>query len=277
MRGTWTKQRLPDVRGVRYRVRLAGQGRPLLLLHGFAGSSLLWTPLVPALLARGWQVIAPDLLGHGGSEAPADPARYTASEQVADLATLLDALDVTTCTVAGYSMGGRLALQFAVRHPARVTALVLESASPGLLDLAERTARRQADETLAQAIEQRGIDWFADYWDNLPLFASRRALPDDRLALLRSQWLAQRPHGLAAALRGFGTGTMPPLWDQLHELDQPTLVIVGALDAKYVAIGRAMTERIPRSRLVVVPDTGHTVHLERPDAWLAALDTLPVL
>ncbi|GBD19035.1 Proline iminopeptidase [bacterium HR27] len=270
----WDSQRLLTLRGARYRVRLAGQGAPLLLLHGFAGSGSLWSPLVPALVARGWQVIAPDLLGHGESDAPADPARYAASEQAADLAALLAALGLAACTVAGYSMGGRLALHVAVRFPTRVTALVLESTSPGLADPAERAARQQADEELASRIEQHGIHWFATYWEQLPLFASRRALPAERTTLLRAQWLAQRPHALAASLRGFGTGAMPPLWDQLRELDQPTLVIVGALDTKYVAIGRALAERLPRSRFVVVPEAGHTVHLERPDDWLAALDRL---
>ncbi len=274
MSSVWDSQRLLTLRGARYRVRLAGQGAPLLLLHGFAGSGSLWSPLVPALVAHGWQVIAPDLLGHGESDTPADPARYAASEQAADLAALLDALGLAACTVAGYSMGGRLALHVAVRFPTRVTALVLESTSPGLADPAERAARQRADEELASRIEQHGIHWFVTYWEQLPLFASRRALPAERTTLLRSQWLAQRPHGLAASLRGFGIGAMPPLWDRLHELDQPVLIVTGALDSKYVAIGRDMAERIPRSQHIVVPEAGHTVHLERPDDWLAILDTL---
>jgi 2-succinyl-6-hydroxy-2,4-cyclohexadiene-1-carboxylate synthase len=252
-------------------VRCAGDGQPLLLLHGFAGSGALWTPLVPALVAQGWHVIAPDLLGHGASDAPSDPARYAAREQAADLAALLETLRIASCSVLGYSMGGRLALHFTLEYPERVSTLVLESASPGLADPAERAARRQADEALAQAIEERGMDWFASYWENLPLFASRRQQGAERSAHLRAQWSAQRPHGLAASLRGFGTGTMPPLWERLGAIQAPTLLIAGALDPKYVAIARAMAERIPHSRLVVVPEAGHTVHLERPDDWLAAL------
>ncbi|MCX7623424.1 MAG: alpha/beta fold hydrolase, partial [Thermomicrobium sp.] len=206
--------------------------------------------------------------------APTDPARYRAREQAADLVALLDALAIPRCVVLGYSMGGRLALHLALAAQDRLTALVLESASPGIADAAERAERQRTDEALARAIEERGTSWFADHWEALPLFASRRALPDAQRIRLREAWTTQRPHGLAAALRGFGAGTMPPLWDRLGELRLPVLLVVGALDAKYVAIGQAMAERIPESRLAIVPEAGHTVHLERPAAWLALLDAL---
>ncbi len=274
MTSDWGVRAHHTVRGVRYAVRTAGSGRPLLLLHGFAGSSVLWAPLVPALVVRGWQIIAPDLLGHGESDTPDDPARYAAHDQVADLLALMETRGLAQCALLGYSMGGRLALQFALAHPERISALVLESTTPGIADPAERAARQQADEELACAIAQYGVAWFADHWEQLPLFASRQNLPPALRALLRQQWLAQRAQGLAASLRGFGTGTMPAVWDRLPELRPPTLVIVGALDPKYVAIGRAMAARIPQSRFVVVPQAGHTVHLEQPEAWLSAVDTL---
>ncbi len=274
MNSDWGERADCTVRGVRYAVRTAGDGHPLLLLHGFAGSSALWAPLVPALVARDWQVIAPDLLGHGESDAPDDPARYAAHEQVADLLALMDTLGLAQCTLLGYSMGGRLALQFALAHPERISALVLESTTPGIADPAERATRQQADEELARAIVQRGMAWFADYWEQLPLFASRQSLPHAVRALLRQQWLAQPAHGLAASLRGFGTGAMPAVWDHLPALRPPTLVIAGALDPKYVAIGRTMAARIPQNRFVVVPQAGHTVHLEQPEAWLSAVDTV---
>jgi len=269
---TWEEERTIAVRGVTYRVCAAGQGSPLFLLHGFAGSSAHWAPLVPELVARGWRVIAPDLLGHGRTDAPIAPARYAAAEQVADLASLLGELVSTPVRLLGYSMGGRLALHLALAHPERIAALVLESASPGLDDPAERAARQRADEELATAIEERGLDWFADHWESLPLFASRQRLSAERRAALRAEWLAQRPHGLAASLRGFGTGSMPPLWDRLAELRSPVLVIAGALDTRYASLSQAIAARIPGSKLVVVPDAGHTVHLEQPAAFLEALE-----
>jgi len=269
---TWEEERTIAVRGVTYRVCAAGQGSPLFLLHGFAGSSAHWAPLVPELVARGWRVIAPDLLGHGRTDAPIAPARYAAAEQVADLASLLGELVSTPVRLLGYSMGGRLALHLALAHPERIAALVLESASPGLDDPAERAARQRADEELATAIEERGLDWFADHWESLPLFASRQRLSAERHGALRAEWLAQRPHGLAASLRGFGTGSMPPLWDRLAELRSPVLVIAGALDTRYASLSRAIVARIPGSQLVVVPEAGHTVHLEQPAAFLTALE-----
>ncbi|WP_287437108.1 2-succinyl-6-hydroxy-2,4-cyclohexadiene-1-carboxylate synthase [Thermomicrobium sp.] len=268
----WDEERTIAVRGVTYQVCAAGQGSPLALLHGFAGSSAHWAPLAPELVARGWRVIAPDLLGHGRTDAPSAPTRYAAAEQVTDLASLLGELVSGPIRLLGYSMGGRLALHLALAHPERIAALVLESASPGLDDPAERAARQRADEELATAIEQRGLDWFADYWERLPLFASRQRLSAERRTALRAEWLAQRPHGLGASLRGFGTGSMPAVWDRLSELRMPVLVIAGALDTRYAALSQAMAARIPASQLVIVPAAGHTVHLEQPAAFLAALE-----
>ena len=81
--------------------------------------------------------------------------------------------------------------------------------------------------------------------------------------------------GLAAALRGLGTGVMDPLWDRLGELAMPVDLVVGARDAKFVAINERMAARIPRVRLHVLPDTGHAVHLERPRELAGVIATPP--
>ncbi len=268
----WQAQCTLELRGVHYHLRTAGRGSPLLLLHGFAGSGDTWSHLAHQFITGGFQLLAPDLLGHGASDAPTDAARYAASEQVADLLTLLDTLAVERTVLLGYSMGGRLALHLALTAPERVSCLIVESATPGITDPVERATRQQADEELARAIEEHGLHWFANYWDSLPLFASRHRLPESMQSRLRTQWLTQRPQGLAASLRGFGTGTMPPVWGQLQNLRCPVLVIVGALDERYVTLGRAMVTELSQGTLVIVPDAGHTVHLERPQHFVAAIE-----
>jgi 2-succinyl-6-hydroxy-2,4-cyclohexadiene-1-carboxylate synthase len=144
---------------------------------------------------------------------------------------------------------------------------VVESASPGIGSAAERTARVRADEELAAFAEREGIHAFVDRWERVPLFASQARLAAAERARLREQRLRNDPTGLAASLRGFGAGVPAPLWDRLPTLDVPTLVVVGALDPKYRQVGREMAERMPRAELAVVPDAGHTVHLEQPDAF----------
>ena len=246
--------------GIRYHVQMWGDGEPLLLLHGFSGSALNWTPIVQQLQGT-YQVIAPDLLGHGQTESSADPVRYQIEYAARDLVALLDALTIPHVHLLGYSMGGRLALFTALNYPARITTLVLESASPGLASPAERTARVRDDETLAARIEREGIAWFAAYWEALPLFATQS---EAVRAALRTIRLANQPHGLANSLRGMGSGAQPSLWERLSELVCPTLLIAGALDTKFATIAERMAVAIPSARVCIVPDAGHTVHQEQP-------------
>lgn len=252
--------------GQPYFFEVTGSGPPLLLLHGFTGGAANWRPLLPTFAAH-FRVVTVDLLGHGRSAQPADPARYRMPHAAADLVALLDALELERAHVLGYSMGGRLALYTAVHFPQRITSLVLESSSPGLATEAERAARRAQDEALADWIEAHGIAAFVDRWEQLPLWASQARLPQEQRAALRAQRLQNSPTGLANSLRGMGTGAQPNLWPWLPELDLPVLLLAGALDDKFVAIGREMAADLPRARLEIVPDAGHTLHWERPLAF----------
>lgn len=266
--------------GLAYHYVEAGHGPAVLLLHGFTGSSENWQPL-QAALADGYRVIALDLPGHGQSEAPSNPARYRMAAVAADVGALLDHLQSGPAHLLGYSMGGRLALYLALTEPHRWRSLILESASPGLAAAAARAERRARDEALAAWIEAEGIEAFVDRWEALPLFASQRRLPDRVRRQHRAGRLRNRPEGLANSLRGMGTGVQPSLWAQLAKLSLPALLIAGALDEKFVGIARQMTgllaARPPHPRLEIVPEAGHTVHLERPAEyaslvrqWLAA-------
>jgi 2-succinyl-6-hydroxy-2,4-cyclohexadiene-1-carboxylate synthase len=190
----------------------------------------------------------------------------------AALVRVLDERRVGTASWLGYSMGGRVALQVALRHPERVERLVLESASPGIDDPSERAQRRGADAALADSLLRDGIEAFADRWMAQPLFASQRRLAPALLARERSIRLANRPAGLAWALRGLGAGCQASLWARLGELAVPTLVVVGALDRKYLELGSTAAARMPRAVLEVVADAGHAVHLENPEDFLAAVE-----
>lgn len=243
-----------------------GRGAPLVLLHGFTGSAAAWGGCL-SQLAEHYRVIAVDLVGHGETAAPAALDHYRMPAVVADLAALLDALDLPTFALLGYSMGGRAALHFAAAFPERVRALLLESASPGIADPAERRARVAGDEALAERIMRDGLDAFVAEWEHLPLFRSQERLPAAVRAAHHAQRLHNRPLGLANSLRGMGTGAQAPLWDRLGEVTAPTLLVVGALDEKFRAINAAMQAALPDARLAVVPGAGHTVHLEQPEEF----------
>ncbi len=252
-----------DVNGISLNVRVAGDGPPLLLLHGFTGSVATWS----SEDWDGYTAIAVDLIGHGGSDSPADAQRYTMQRCVLDLVALLDRLDIARAAVLGYSMGGRVALQFALGAPERLSALVLESASPGIEDDAERANRRRSDAELADSIERDSLEAFVDHWQSIPLFASQTRLPADVRARLREQRLANDALGLTNSLRGMGAGEEPPVFDRLQEIAAPTLVVAGATDAKYRRLAERTAAALPNGRLAVIADAGHAVHLEQPRAF----------
>lgn len=172
------------------------------------------------------------------------------------------------CTLVGYSMGGRIALHTALAVPALVERLVLIGASPGLADPAERADRRRADEALADRIEAIGVEAFATEWGAQPLFAGQ----DPRVAAAaHADRLRNTASGLAAALRGLGTGVMEPLWDRLGELSIPVTLMVGERDGKFRAIAEQMAPAIADCRVELVAGAGHAVQLERPEAVAAAI------
>jgi 2-succinyl-6-hydroxy-2,4-cyclohexadiene-1-carboxylate synthase len=258
-----------DLGGINLNVERAGAGPPVVLLHGFTGSAATWRPLVE-VLAPAFTTLSVDLVGHGESDAPAELEHYRMRPAVDDLAALLRAQGFERATWLGYSLGGRVALQVGVHRPDVVSSLVLEGATPGLADEAERAARVRADEELADRIERDGLEWFADYWGALPLWDSQReTLSEEQRAALRRQRLAQRPVGLANSLRGMGTGAMEPVHGRLQEVEAPVMLITGALDAKFTEIAGEMAQTLRDVTMAQVAGAGHAAHLERPGQFAA--------
>ncbi len=240
----------------------------VVFLHGFMGSSADWRKVVTALQGR-HRCIAVDLPGHGASTG-LPPGAYTIEEAARSLLGLLDDLGVERPVISGYSMGGRLALYLALRHPDRCAGLFLESASPGMEDAGERAARRAADEQRAIRLEGGDLEGFLRDWYRQPLFAPL-ARDEDLLRRTIRDRRRNDPAELAKSLRGMGTGSQPSLWGELPNLRVPTLAVAGELDGKFVGISRRMEDLSPRIRAVVVPDTGHNVHAEAPRAYLSML------
>lgn len=240
-----------------------GAEQTIVLLHGFTGSTKTWLDVVNQL-PTSIHVVAVDLIGHGQTSAPKEVQSYLMDAHINLLEQLFERLQLQQFTLLGYSMGGRVALSYAVRYPHRINALILESASPGLAQSEERAARKLADDALAKKIEANGITAFVNQWENISLFATQKGLSQEIQQEIRAERLAQTTTGLANSLRGMGTGMMPSLWHKLHELKMPVTLITGLLDTKFEQLAVKMLEHLQDATHISVNGVGHAIHVENP-------------
>lgn len=244
-----------------YYVEMAGEGPPLLLLHGFTGSGATWRETVN-MLKDCFCCVTVDILGHGRSAAPKEAERYRIQLVAQDMKELMKELGHSRFHLLGYSMGGRLALTIAVMFPEAVQSLILESASPGLRTEEERSMRRQSDEELAERIEREGIESFINYWENIPLFETQKQLSKDRQQAIREERLQNKAAGLSGSLRGMGTGAQPSWWPLLPQLRMPVLLVTGSKDQKFAGIANEMQELLSVSAWKEINAAGHAIHVE---------------
>ncbi len=239
---------------------------PVVFLHGFTGSGDDWMSVIKDL-DDVCDPITINLVGHGTDDPPQDTSYYTIEEQVKRIRSIADRVSLDKFVLAGYSMGGRIALHFAVNHPDRLYGLILESTTAGIEDDDERKQRVASDEELAQFIESNDITAFTDRWMNLPLFASQSRLPGGIREEIRAKKLKNSGTALANTLRAAGTGQMQPVWKHLPELTFPVLLITGSIDEKFTGINKRMASKLPDCSHKIIEDTGHNVHLEQPDLY----------
>jgi 3-oxoadipate enol-lactonase len=233
----------------------AGQGQPVVLcIHGFCQSSDYWQPTIEKLGAAGARGIAPDLPGFGQSVAFAGP--YT-MEQYADvLASLLDAFGLERVVVAGGSMGGVIAQQFALRHPNRLERLLLVATGAFTGDPAG--ALKKADELIP-------VPW-SDEMVNASVNAFFHNPPrEPALTRYRETYRSASPGAAVEALRSnAGTNT----FEQLGQIGVPTMIVQGRHDrSRTPERGAEMCERIPNCRLEILEHSGHTPQIDEPEAF----------
>lgn len=256
---------------------LAGaSGPPVVLIHGHSADMRLWDEQTPALIEAGFRPIRYDVRGHGRSMAP--PTGYTWEHYSADLGDLLDRLNVEgpasenlgldAIHLVGVSMGGGIALQFALDFSDRVLSLTLvDSALPGFTYSEEFS--RQIEELVAAVRAEGPRAAFERLWLTHPMFDGLRRYPD-RFQRVREMALAYP----AADYRedALPQDYAPTVIDRLSEIRAPALVVVGEFDIPdFRLIAGLLTENLPNVRRLVMPDCGHVPPLEQPDAFNEAL------
>ncbi len=239
---------------------------PIVFIHGFTGSSEDWLPIVNELEGI-CDPLTIDLVGHGSNEQPDRLSDYTIDEQIDRIKKYVDNSFHNKFMLAGYSMGGRIALHWALKYPERLYGLILESTTAGIEDESERHQRIEGDEELAQFIESNNMEVFVDKWMNLPLFATQSRMPEKIRNEIRSRKLKNSKIGLTNTLRAAGTGRMQPVWNRLAQLSVPVLLITGSLDYKFTEINKRMASAIPKCKHKIINDAGHNTHLEKPKQY----------
>jgi 2-succinyl-6-hydroxy-2,4-cyclohexadiene-1-carboxylate synthase len=244
---------------------------PLLLIHGWLGSAHDWRPIIDCLSSVNHSlqrhVVAVDLPGHGESP-PWDDGTLTFSSLCDSLASLIiEQFTATPPIIVGYSLGGRLALQLARRHPKLLHSLVMIAAHPGLpSDSETKTASSSRAERfaldLARAHEVTTTPWpvFIERWYDLGIFASLRAHPVIRDQII-TQRLAHPPTAPAPLLTALSVAHQPP---PPRTVATPTHQIVGSLDPAYhhLAHGAPWMKAATHHRITVIEGVGHAVVYE---------------
>ena len=237
-----------------------GTGAPMVLLHGYPLDHTIWEPLVP-MLEKDFDLILPDLRGFGDSQAMG--TNLVMADYAADVAGLLDQLNIQKAAVAGHSMGGYVALAIARAYPSRVLGLGLVS-SQVLADTPENKAGRYQQ---ANAIMANGVK---DVAESMSAKLSNRP---DLQAWLKDLILKQSPAGLAGALRAMAE--RPDSTSLLAGFDYPIVLVHGLVDALIpVERARSVKTAVPGAHLTEIPDTGHMAMMEAPQKTADALKAL---
>jgi 2-succinyl-6-hydroxy-2,4-cyclohexadiene-1-carboxylate synthase len=241
------------------------------LLHGFTGSSEDWLEIIPNFNKK-FSYAAIDLVGHGKSDSPQVVDHYTASSIVEQLDEVFNYYTKKKFILIGYSMGGRAALSYAVKFPEKLSGLVLESTSAGIADEKLQKERIHHDEKIVEIIEKKPIEEFFKFWINQDLFSTLKSISEEKLLQAKAAKLLNNKLGMINSLRGFGTGVMPPLYNKLNSIKCKTLLITGEIDSKFSNINQELKKKIINSRHVIVKDSGHIVHFEKPEEFVKVVN-----
>jgi 2-succinyl-6-hydroxy-2,4-cyclohexadiene-1-carboxylate synthase len=260
-----------DFNGIKLNLEHAKEIDPtkknVLFLHGFTGSAEDWNSIFEKFPDK-YNLFAMDLIGHGKSDSPSDPSFYNVDSLVNQIKFVKDHITKDKIFVLGYSMGGRAALSFAITFPDDISGLILESSTAGIKNDVERQKRYESDLKLVEFLETHTVDEFIEFWSDQELFNTQRRFSNEKLKMLKRKKSSGSKIGYANSLKGFGTGSMPPLHDKLKKIKTKVVLISGDLDTKFTGINARMAKRFFKAKHKIVKNSGHNTHLEEPKRFI---------
>ncbi|HUJ02686.1 MAG TPA: alpha/beta fold hydrolase [Rhizomicrobium sp.] len=242
-----------DRNGVKIACETHGSGPALLLTHGYSATRAMWKGQIE-MLAQDHTLILWDMRGHGDSDYPEDPSQYSEEHTVADMAALLDAVGAKQAVIGGLSLGGYMSLAFHLAHPERTKALLIIDTGPGFRKDEARAGWNATARKTAERFEREGLA-------SLEGGSAERRIARHRNA-----------KGLALAARGMLAQRDARVIDSLATIKVPSLVVVGANDAPFLAASDYMAAKIPGAEKIVIPDAGHAANIDNPEAFNAAIE-----
>jgi len=258
--------------GVALHAEITGTGQPLLFIHEFAGDHRSWEPQVRYFSAS-YRCITYSARGYPPSDVPAEPHRYSQDRAVADAIAVLDGIGVQRAHVVGLSMGGFATLHLLMRHPDRVTAAVVVSAGYGAHP-DRQAAFRAESEAIAAAFEAEGASQVARRYAVGPARVQFQNKNPRGWAEFAAALGEHSALGSALTMRGVQAArpSLYTLRGELAKITAPVLILAGDEDEGCLEPALMLKRTIPSSGLVILPQTGHTLNLEEPGAFNAAVD-----
>lgn len=251
---------IASVRGIEMAYVVSGEGPAVLLLHGFPFDKSMWSVQIEAVTAAGFQLVSPDLRGHGETKARGEVS--TMEEMAADAAALLDELNIEQTIVCGLSMGGYVAFEFLRLFASRVKGLVLAGTRAPADTEREKAGRAQQVETMLRA----GMVPISIA--TVPKLLAPRTIAEKPQVVKRVRQMITRsdPKGAAAAQRGMAARR--DYVTDLANINVPTLIIVGREDPiRPVADAELMHCGIVNSRLEIIDNAAHLTNMEQPEKF----------
>jgi pimeloyl-ACP methyl ester carboxylesterase len=248
-----------------------GTGTPVVFVHEFAGDYRSWEPQVRAF-ARRYRCIAYNARGWTPSEVPPDVASYSQARACDDIRAVLDALKIDKAHIVGLSMGGFATLHFGLTYPGRALSLVVAGCGYGA-EKAEREKFRNEAQVIAAKLEKEGMPAFAEAYAYGPTRVQFENKDPRGFAEFKLQLAEHSAKGAANTQLGVQR-ERPSIFDlesQMKKLTVPTLILTGDEDWPCLLPGVFMKRAIPSAALQVIPNSGHAINIEEPDAFNAAL------
>jgi pimeloyl-ACP methyl ester carboxylesterase len=257
LRGREKEMPKAAINGINIYYEEHGDGFPVILTHGFAGTTKSWKGQIPAF-SKKYRFIIYDMRGHGLSDCPEDLTKYRLEMLIEDIHQLLRHLGVEKAVIGGLSLGGYLTIHFYNNHPDMTAAVILIDTGPGYRSPEKAKPWNESRLECARILETKGMEGFIE-----------SEYSKDDYYTTPEVMKKLNPKGLANINRGVMVNT----WglDILPHIKVPALVICGDRDTPFLAASDYMAQKIPGAQKVIIPNAGHGVNIDQPKLFEKAV------